>query len=186
VEARPEVARPGPLSLTRSYKAPTLQNLVARPVLSSRYPAAGANTPTSPDRAGNPDLRPELATGIDLAFERYLPQGGVLSANLFHRRIKDYIRSTTEEEVVSWAGAGPKRYVSRPKNLGRAVTQGIELEAKFRLDQLFDGAPPVELRNNLSLFHSRVAQVPGPDNRLDEQPRARPTWVPTTASAARR
>ncbi len=161
------------LSLTRSYKAPTLQNLVARPVLSSRYPAAGANTPTSPDRAGNPDLRPELASGIDVAFERYLPQGGVLSANLFHRRIKDYIRNTTEEEVVSW-GPEPdkKRYVSRPKNLGRAVTQGIELEAKFRLDQLFDGAPPVELRNNLSLFHSRVAQVPGPDNRLDEQPRA--------------
>ena len=158
------------LSLTRSYKAPTLQNLVARPNLSSRYPAAGANTPTSPDRAGNPDLRPELATGLDLAFERYLPQGGVLSANLFHRRLKDYIRSTTELEAVSWSPQ--PRYVSRPKNLGRAVTQGIELEAKFRLDQLVDGAPPVELRNNLSLFHSRVAQVPGPDNRLDEQPRA--------------
>jgi outer membrane receptor protein involved in Fe transport len=58
-----------------------------------------------------------------------------------------------------------------PKNLGRAVTQGIELEAKFRLDQLVDGAPPVELRSNLSLFRSRVAEVPGPDNRLDEQPK---------------
>ena len=158
------------MSLTRSYKAPTLQNLVARPVLSSRYPADGTNTPTSPDRAGNPGLRPELATGIDVAFERYLPQGGVLSANVFHRRLKDYIRSTTELEAVSWS-AQP-RYVSRPKNLGRALTQGIELEAKFRLDQLFDGAPPVELRNNLSLFRSRVAEVPGPDNRLDEQPRA--------------
>ena len=158
------------LSLTRSYKAPTLQNLVARPVLASRWPAAGANTATQPDRAGNPDLNPELATGIDLAFERYLPQGGVLSANLFHRRIRDYIRSTTELEVVSWSPL--PRWVSRPKNLGRALTQGIELEAKFRLDQLIDGAPPVELRNNLSLFRSRVAAVPGPDNRLDEQPRA--------------
>lgn len=158
------------VSLTRSYKAPTLQNLVARPVLSSRYPAAGANTPTSPDRAGNPGLQPELATGVDIAFERYLPQGGVLSANLFHRRLKDYIRSTTELEDVSWSPF--PRYVSRPKNLGRAMTQGIELEAKFRLDQLVAGAPPVELRNNLSLFRSRVAEVPGPDNRLDEQPRA--------------
>ena len=60
------------MSLTRSYKSPTLQNLVARPSLSSRYPASGANTATSPDRAGNPDLRPELATGLDIAFERYL------------------------------------------------------------------------------------------------------------------
>ena len=158
------------ISLTRSYKAPTLQNLVARPSLASRYPAGGANTATSPDRAGNPDLRPELATGIDLAFERYLSGGGVLSANVFHRRLKDYIRSTTVLEAVSWSPV--PRWVSRPKNIGRATTEGIELEAKFRLDQMVDGAPPVELRNNLSVFHSRVEQVPGPDNRLDEQPRA--------------
>jgi iron complex outermembrane receptor protein len=157
------------LSLTRSYKAPTLQNLVARPSLSARWPASGPNTATSPDRAGNPGLRPELATGIDIAVERYLAQGGVLSANLFHRRIKDYIRGLTALEDVSWS-AQP-RWVSRPRNLGRAVTQGIELEAKFRLDQLVPGAPPVELRNNLSLFRSRVAEVPGPDNRLDEQPK---------------
>ncbi len=71
---------------------------------------------------------------------------------------------------MSWSPV--PRWVSRPKNLGRAVTQGIELEAKFRLDQMVAGAPPVELRNNLSLFRSRVAEVPGPDNRLDEQPRA--------------
>lgn len=157
-------------SLTRSYKAPTLQNLVARPSLSSRWPVSGANTATSPDRAGNPGLRPELATGIDIAFERYLPQGGVLSANVFHRRLKDYIRNTTALETVSWSPV--QRWVSRPQNLGSAITQGIELEAKFRLDQLVTGAPPVELRNNLSLFRSRVDAVPGPDNRLDEQPRA--------------
>lgn len=171
------------MSLTRSYKSPTLQNLVARPLLSARYPAGVTNSATSPDRAGNPDLRPELATGIDIAFERYLPQGGVLSANLFHRRIVDYIRSTTQCEQVSWGPPPPAdpgasdadvcagRYVSRPKNLGRAITQGIELEAKFRLDQAFDGAPPTEVRSNLSLFRSRVAEVPGPDNRLDEQPK---------------
>lgn len=161
------------MSLTRSYKSPTLQDLVARPVLSSRHPAGTANTATSPDRAGNPDLRPELATGVDLAFERYLPQGGVLSANLFHRRIRDYIRRTTALEPVSWGPPGDdgRRYVSRPQNLGRALTQGVELEAKFRLDQAVDGAPPTELRANLSLFRSRVAAVPGPDNRLDEQPK---------------
>lgn len=158
------------ISLTRSYKSPSLQNLVARPWLTGRYPAGVANTATSPDRAGNPLLRPELATGIDVALERYLKDGGVLSVNVFHRRLKDYIRNTTELESVSWSPV--QRYVNRPKNLGGAVTQGIELEAKFRLDQLVPGAPPVELRNNLSLFRSRVHQVPGPDNRLDEQPRA--------------
>ena len=36
--------------------------------------------------------------------------------------------------------------------------------------QLADGAPPTELRANASLFRSRVDTVPGPDNRLAEQP----------------
>ena len=153
------------ISLTRSYKSPTLQNLVARPSISSRYPALGANTPTSPDRGGNPGLLPELATGIDLALESYLAEGGVLSANVFYRRLKNYIRNVTALETVSWSPV--QRYVSRPQNVGDAMTRGVELEAKFRLDQAFSGAAPVEVRSNLSLFNSRVQQVPAPDNRLE-------------------
>ena len=153
------------MSLTRSYKTPTLYNLVARPV-----PSREANSPTRPDRVGNPDLKPEMATGIDVAFERYLPGGGVLSANVFHRQISDLIRYTvTRQSSPSWA-PGQDRWVSSPVNLGDATTQGIELEAKFRLDQVRAGALPVDIRSNLSLFSSRVKQVPGPDNRLDQQP----------------
>jgi len=156
------------ISLTRSYKSPTLSNLIARPSISSRYPT-GANTPNSPDRVGNPELKPELATGVDVAFERYLAEGGVLSANVFVRRISDYIRNVTQLETVAWI-PGQQRYVSRPSNVGRASTAGIELEAKFRLDQMISEAPRVEVRSNLSLFRSRVDEVPGPDNRLDQQP----------------
>ena len=157
-------------SLTRSYKSPTLQNLIARPNISSRYPASGANIPTSPDRAGNPLLQPELARGIDVAFERYLSEGGVLSANIFVRRLNDYIRNVTALETVSWSAQ--QRYVSRPQNIGDATTKGIELEAKFRLDQVFGDGPRTEVRSNLSLYRSRVDTVPGPDNRLDQQPHA--------------
>ncbi len=158
------------ISLTRSYKSPTLANLIARPSISSRYPLPGLNTPNSPDRIGNPDLRPELATGVDVAIERYLSEGGVLSANVFMRRISDYIRSVTSEEQAPWNDGGT-RYVSRPQNVGRASTAGVELEAKFRLDQMITNAPRTEIRANLSLFRSRVDQVPGPDNRLDQQPK---------------
>jgi iron complex outermembrane receptor protein len=63
------------------------------------------------------------------------------------------------------------RWAAQPRNIGRAVTQGLELEAKFRLDALIADAPPVDLRANASLFRSRVDSVPGPDNRLDQQPR---------------
>jgi outer membrane receptor for ferrienterochelin and colicins len=158
------------VSFTRSYRSPPLAQLIARPALNSRFPASGPNEATAPDNAGNPGLLPELATGVDLALERYLQAGGVLSANLFHRNISNLIRGVTTLESVSWSPV--PRYVRRQQNIGGAVTQGIELEAKFRLDQLVAETPPVELRSNLSLFNSRVKNVPGPNNRLDQQAKA--------------
>ncbi|HEX7440448.1 MAG TPA: TonB-dependent receptor, partial [Caldimonas sp.] len=53
---------------------------------------------------------------------------------------------------------------------GDAHTQGLELEAKFRLSDLVADAPKLELRANASVFRSRVKEVPAPDNRLDQQP----------------
>ena len=157
------------VSLTRSYRPPTLQNLLGRPSISALYPVPLANTATSPDRAGNPTLKPELATGIDVALERYLSQaGGMFSVNVFHRQISDVMRTVTSLETVSWATQ--PRWVARPQNIGDAFTQGIELEAKFRLTEWWKDAPRVDLRANASLFNSKVKTVPGPNNRLDSQP----------------
>lgn len=158
------------LSLTRSYRSPPLGFLIARPSLNQRDPAPGPNTPTSPDSAGNPLLLPELARGIDLAFERYLEGGGILSANVFARRVQHLMRRVIGLETVSWASV--PRWVARQQNIGDARTYGLELEAKFRLDQAWPGALPLEIRSNLSFYGSQVDNVPGPDNRLDSQPHA--------------
>jgi outer membrane receptor for ferrienterochelin and colicins len=158
------------MSLTRSYKTPTLYNMVA-PLRYSRDYQPGvfpSNVPTQPDRMGNPDLRPELATGIELGFERHLAGGGVLSANVFRRNIQDLIRYQTQLQAVSWSSQ--QRWVSSPQNVGDAITQGVELEAKFRLNQAWSSAWPVDIRSNVSFFRSKVMDVPGPNNRLDQQP----------------
>jgi outer membrane receptor for ferrienterochelin and colicins len=155
-------------SLTRSYRSPSLSSLIARPSINTRYQPPTPNTPTQADRAGNPNLRPELATGLDLAYEHYLPLGGLVSANVFQRRIRDYMRSVTSLETVSWSTT--PRYVSRQQNVGNAVTRGLELEAKFRLSVVMPDAPALDVRTNVSVFRSRVDVVPGPDNRLDQQP----------------
>lgn len=147
------------VSLTRSYRTPTLPQLIARPNIALN------NSPTSVDRYGNPDLKPELATGVDMAFERFLDQGGVLSANLFHRRLSDVIRN-----VIS-TNATTGRFESRPENFGGARTTGLELEAKFRLDQWLEGTPAVDLRFNASVYDSKVDAVQGPNNRLEAQAR---------------
>ena len=153
-------------SLTRSYRSPQLQDLIARPTINSQVP----HQVNTPDRAGNPNLRPELATGIELGFEHYLSKGGLLSANLFYRRINDLLRTVTSLETVPWSPT--PRWVARPQNVGKASTAGLELEAKFRLDEFIPDALPVNLRSNLSLFTSKVQDIPGPNNRLDAQPRA--------------
>ena len=94
----------------------------------------------------------------------------MLSANYFWRSISNLIRGDIREETVSYSLQ--KRWVRRQQNIGDATTQGIELEAKFRLDQLVAGSPAVEVRSNLSFFDSAVKSVPGPDNRLDQQAKA--------------
>jgi iron complex outermembrane receptor protein len=163
------------LSLTRSYRAPATQSLIARPSINARASAAicpddptqPGNLPTQPDTAGNPALEPERALGLDLAFERYIDGGGVLSANTFYRRVSDLMRRVTTLEAVSWSTC--PRWVAREQNIGNATTMGLELEAKYRLDQLVSDATRVELRHNLAFYRSRVQGIAGPDNRLDQQ-----------------
>lgn len=154
------------LGLTRSYRSPQLQNLITQPRVVS---TTSANSSTNPDAVGNPSLRPEIATGVDLAVERYLPSGGVVSLNFFHRRISDYVRRTDPTlETVDWSAT--PRWVSRSGNIGNASTRGIELDSKFRAPEVWQGAPNVNLSANASLFWSRVEGIRGPDNRLSQQP----------------
>lgn len=152
-------------SLTRSYRSPQLQDLIARPTINSQVPHQ-ANTP---DRAGNPDLKPELATGFEIGYEHYLVKGGLLSANFFARRISNLMRTVTALETVPWAAT--QRWVARPQNIGKASTAGVELEARFRLDEYFEDALPINVRSNFSVFTSKVEGIPGPNNHIDGQPK---------------
>lgn len=148
-------------SLTKSYKAANIQDLIALPSLSR------LNSATRPDRTGNPDLKPELATGLDMAYEHYLGRSGILTAGAFIRDIDDLIRRDISLQDTS---TGP-RWVSTPRNIGHARTKGIELEAKFQLQELMTDGPAIDFRSNYSHFWSSVDDIPGPNNRLDAQPR---------------
>jgi iron complex outermembrane receptor protein len=157
-------------SLTRSYRAPDASALLARPSINPNYPKDTENPKSAPDRVGNPALRPELATGLDVVLEKYLPRGGVLSVGLFHKDIRGLFRNVLRYEAVTdWASR--PRWVSRPVNLERARSTGLELEFKARADEI--GAtwlpPELNLRASLTVARSRVQDIPGPDNRLDGQ-----------------
>jgi outer membrane receptor protein involved in Fe transport len=143
------------LAVTRTYKAPNQQQIIPH-----RFTSVN-NSQTEPDSIGNPNLKPELALGIDASYEHYWAEGALLSASVSSRRITDYTRN-----MVVFDGA---RWVSTPTNSGNAKTYGLELEAKFPLKAVMETTTNLDLRASLSRNWSTVDSVPGPDNRLDGQ-----------------
>lgn len=142
--------------LSRTYKAPVTRDLMPR-----RY-VANDNTPTTPDLQGNPDLRPELAWGLDAAYEHYFEHdAGMVSASVAVRRIQDVLL-----DELSFTGGA---WVSRKVNNGNATVQTFELEGKVKARKLWPSAPDVDLRASMARNWSHVSSVPGPDNRLDRQ-----------------
>lgn len=148
------------LGYASTYRAPSLNDLIAIPSISN------LNSFTRPDRYGNPNLKPELSKGLDLAFEHYMSRAGVVSANLFVRRISDLMRRQTSQIITS----NGLRWVSAPTNIGDATTKGVELEAKFQLQEFFPQGPAIDLRSNYSRFWSNVDGISGSNNRIDSQP----------------
>jgi outer membrane receptor for ferrienterochelin and colicin len=143
------------LAVTRTYKAPNVQNLSLRRQISDN------NSSTEPDNQGNPRLKPELAFGIDAAYEHYWAEGALVSVSVSSRRISDFTRN-----LVFFDGA---RWIQMPTNEDSATTRSLELETKFPLKAVMDDAPAVDVRASVNRNWSRVESVPGPYNRLDQQ-----------------
>lgn len=89
---------------------------------------SGAGSISSPDKGGNPSLKPEQAVGIELGIERYfMGNHGIVGFNLYNRDVKDFIQKSTRLEGT--------RYVERPHNAGDARFWGAELDWRVPLVQ---------------------------------------------------
>lgn len=144
------------LALTRTYKAPETNSLVPR------ISRVTVNTSTTPDyQMGNPALKPELATGVDVAYEHFFAKGASMSLSGSVRALTDY--NTRGIFLVDG------RWINRPFNNGNATSKSIEFDAKFPLQTLYPAAPPIDFRFNIARNFSHVDEVPGPNNRLDQQ-----------------
>ncbi len=137
------------LAVGRTYKAPSIFQLMPR-----RYSIDNNNSATNPDQQGNPQLRPELATGVDLAWERYFGKGSMVSVSAYHKRIRDVTTLRVDESDGVWTAT--------PVNQGNATVRGIELEGTNTFGAL-------AVRANLARHWSHIDSVPGPDNRIEGQ-----------------
>ncbi|MGE6333284.1 TonB-dependent receptor plug domain-containing protein [Stenotrophomonas sp. NPDC077659] len=151
------------VSLSRTFRAPELRLLVPRPYTSTN------NRALNPDEIGNSALRPELAWGLDTAWQLHGRDGTQGSIGGYLRRIDSPIRTETLLRDGRW--------VATPVNGSRATAWGIELDGQLPLARVLRNAPDIELRGNATWNQSRVRDVPGPDNRVQDQ-------VPLTASAS--
>ena len=143
------------LAASRTYKAPELANLLPRRQIWDN------NDATEADFLGNPNLQPELAWGIDAAWEHYWAEGALVSLAANWRRIGNYTGNRVYFDGYRW--------IYTPENVGRAASRGIELDTKFPLKSVVDGAPAIDLRASVSRNWSHVDAVPGPDNRIEQQ-----------------
>ncbi|WP_051971374.1 TonB-dependent siderophore receptor [Massilia sp. 9096] len=143
------------LALTRTYRAPDLQRLIPH-----RFTSVN-NNQTDPDSIGNPELKPELALGLDAAWEHYWAEGALVSLSASGRNIDNNTREQTLFDGSRW--------VSLPVNTGHARARGLEFEAKFPLKALIDTTTALDLRASLSRNWSSVDAIPGPNNRLLDQ-----------------
>ena len=150
------------LAFSRTYKAPTPRDLAPH-----RQIMNNDNGPNNPDYQGNPDLLPELATGLDLSYDHYFAKDGTLSISGFMRRIQNI----TVNRVIFDNGT----WIASQANQGVGQVRGVEFDAKLPIGMFFENAPAIELRLNAARNWSRLESVTGPDNRVANQ-------VPVTAN----
>ena len=109
-------------SITNTVRRPTFDDMVP-------YVVYEDGTLDKPDEAGNPDLLPETATGLDVGIEHYFAkQAGNIGLNVFYRDIDDKIE--TRVNFNSVAG----RYEESSENIGEAALKGIEFDASLNMD----------------------------------------------------
>lgn len=99
----------------------------------AQYAATTSYSVTSADTLaisrGNPDLRPRQSTNADLSLEWYLPDGGLLSAAAFNKRIRDEIFTSVRAGAPTEYNGVMYRDVteSTPMNSAGGKVRGLEL-----------------------------------------------------------
>jgi len=83
-------------------------------------PLTSSNIPGG--TAGNPNLKPQEATNVDVALEWYFSKDGSLTGTVFQHDFKNYLRHRVQEETYN----GKRYLIDRPYNLDTAKLYGFE------------------------------------------------------------
>lgn len=142
-------------------------NSIARPDYYDLVPYRSVVPSDSILETGNPNLAPTRAMNLDLSIERYLPTVGLVSAGLFHKRIRDFVYSFTRFNAVDATTGQTYLQITQPQNGPSAVLTGVEFAYQRQLDFLPGRLRNLGLYTNYTFNDSRVTGL-GIASREDE------------------
>ncbi|MDR1593219.1 MAG: TonB-dependent receptor [Prevotellaceae bacterium] len=137
---------------------------VNRPELRELSPSVYYDFDLFSEIGGNENLKTAKIDNIDLRYEFYPALGETVSLGIFYK----YFRNPIEWTFIDMGGSWRYSY----ENAGKAVSRGIELDVRKKLD--FIGLPALSATMNVALISSRVHFEPGevvsePDRAMQGQ-----------------
>lgn len=151
------------LQLAKTYRAPKFEDL-------SDYVREREGNFTQPDLGGNPHLRNETATGLELGFSQVLLRDqrnvGQFKVNLFARDISNGLsKELAPYAAEDWNGNPTERWMLTTVNRGKTRIWGLESGVRYDLAAL-----PLSVRADLTLTQSRVAGQAAPARLMGQSP----------------
>lgn len=107
--------------------------VMSRPTLGTLSPSTTVNANTRFITINNPNVDPFLADQLDLSLEYYLDNGGLLSAAVFYKDVKNFVVSTTRTETLNVTVTETGNLIqlpftiSQPDNGAGAELKGVEV-----------------------------------------------------------
>lgn len=109
---------------SRSLIRGSVTSTMARPNYYDLVPYISFSRDDLEAEFGNPELKAATATNVDLSYENYLPNVGLISAGVFYKRINNFIYT---ESINDYVYNGTTYDAQTPKNGEVANVQGLEL-----------------------------------------------------------
>jgi iron complex outermembrane receptor protein len=107
---------------------------------------------------GNPNLKSQMSNAYDLTVEYYFARSSYVSAGVYYRDIKDRIIDAIGPEVID----GITYNITRPRNVGGAELQGLELAGQAFFDFLPGFWSGLGAMANFTLADSEVTTAGDP------------------------
>lgn len=153
-------------SFTNTLGRPNYSDLSG--VTNLNYTPVAGNVFTGTVTLANPNLKPYLSSNLDLAFEYYIPNGGIVSLGGFYKRIQNQIYRIREVQMnVLYDGRQYQQLTyTQTANADEADLYGME----FSYEQTFSFLPGflngLGFSGNFALIDSKVTLPNRPNETL--------------------